>query len=182
MINGLLRKLNRNQHNQRWGINTKMTLTNSDGAVYLQRRRIVQTPFLAVYVHDILSGDEDRCPHSHPFPFISAVLRGGYLEEVHFPGGTVLGKAYRFYHGRFSVHSFQRGNGQVHRIDTVLPRTRTLVIAGRRKDSWGFFVDGEGLVHWSEYLIPGGVRDSQAALDGYAGGTTLTGTPEPDDE
>lgn len=173
MINGLLRKLNRNQHNQRWGINTKMTLTNSDGAVYLQRRRVVQTPFLAVYIHDILSGDEDRCPHSHPFPFISAVLRGGYLEEVHFPGGTVLGKAYKFFHGRWSVHTFPRGNGQVHRIDAVLPGTRTLVITGRRKDSWGFFVDGQGLVHWADYLNSAGRTP---------GGVALTGTPEPDDE
>src|ERR1700742_448357 len=85
MINKLLSKLPGNEFGQRWSIGATMTLRNSDGDVYLFRRRLIQTPLFAVYLHDILDGDEERAPHSHPFAFASLVLRGGYVETVFHP-------------------------------------------------------------------------------------------------
>lgn len=169
-VNRVLRKLPGNRYNQRWGINTTMTLTDPDGIVYLFRRRLIQTPWAAIYLHDILTPDSDPAPHSHPFAFASLVLRGGYIEEVHHPGprcedgliqawppSYVLGPASRFYRPRGRMHTFPRGNGQVHVIVDVLPRTKTLVFAGRRKDSWGFWSDRLGAIqHWSEYLVEQG--------------------------
>lgn len=152
MINGLLRKLKWNAYNQRYGLWSRMTLKDPAGAVYLKRLRIIQTPFFGVYLHDILSPDSDRVPHSHPWSFVSLVLRGGYLEHVYFPGGPVLGKSYGLFRDRFRAHVFPSGGGQVHRIDAVLPKTKTLVVVGRRRDDWGFFVDGIGLVPWRTYL------------------------------
>ncbi len=154
MINKLLRKLPHNQWNQRYGVWTLMVLAAPDGTVYLRRRRIVQTPLFAVYVHDILTPDVDLAPHSHPFPFVSVVLRGAYVEQVYYPreGDTHLGPVQFGVHRKGSIHSFPRGNGQVHRISTIANNCRTLVFAGRRRDSWGFFEDGVGMVPWREHV------------------------------
>lgn len=168
-FNRALRKLPHNQYNQRWGANTTMTLKATDGDVYLFRRRLIQTPFFGVYLHDILEGDEiiDNL-HSHPFPFCSIILRGGYTEKVGFPKQTVTGwwrltEEAEVTHGHWGLNVFPRGAAKVHTIVEARPRTKTLVFAGRRKDSWGWFVEGRGIVHWSEFLIEQGreVRDAR---------------------
>jgi hypothetical protein len=153
-VNRLLRRLPHNAFNQRWGIWSSMTLTSPEGVVYLRRRRVFQTPWLALYVHDILTPDIDPDPHSHPFPFVSLVLRGGYVESVWYPreGDTELAACSQIPRLKGLAHTFPRGNGQVHRIDAVEPRTKTLVLAGRRRDSWGFFEPGVGMVPWKQHL------------------------------
>lgn len=168
-FNRVLRKLPHNDFNQRWGVGATMTLTNSDGDVYLFRRRLLQTPAFAIYLHDILDGDEERSPHSHPFAFASLVLRGGYCERVYHPtfedrSDYVQGHFVKYIHGvlgepelnwrtRGRMHTFPRGNGQLHRIIAVAPKTKTLVFAGRRKDSWGFWNEEFGEIqNWREYL------------------------------
>lgn len=173
MINKLLAKLEGNEFGQRWSIGATMTLKNSDGDVYLFRRRLIQTPWAAIYLHDILDGDEERAPHSHPFAFASLVLRGGYVETVFHPTPTwcpwpcedpesmtihgVLGLPQVIERNRGKMHTFPRGNGQLHRIVSVKPRTKTLVFAGRRKDSWGFWNAELGEVqNWREYLAEKG--------------------------
>ena len=188
MINKLLRKLPHNEFGQRWSIGATMTLKNSDGDVYLFRRRLIQTPLFAVYLHDILDGDEERAPHSHPFPFASLVLRGGYIETVFYPSETrwvatpgfptevlgQLGLPHVIERTRGKMHTFPRGNGQVHRIIAVQPRTKTLVFAGRRRDSWGFFDSQRGeIVHWREYLEeqgrnPTGERMGNTKVEGQS--------------
>jgi hypothetical protein len=154
-LNAALAKRPGNKYNQRWGIWTTMTLKNSDGDVYLFRRRIFQTPMFALYLHDIEQGDEiTEALHSHPFPFVSFILRGGYTEHVGWTDGdkSMIGDTY-VTHGAGSTNIFPRGHGKVHTIVQSNPGTKTLVFAGRRRDSWGWFVEGEGLIHWSEYLI-----------------------------
>ena len=167
MINKLLSKLPGNEFGQRWSIGATMTLKNSDGDVYLFRRRLIQTPLFAVYLHDILDGDEERSPHSHPFAFASLVLRGGYVETVFHPQYPlwpnergekgILGLPNVIERKRGKMHTFPRGNGQLHRIVAVEPRTKTLVFAGRRRDSWGFWNSELGEVqNWREYLAEKG--------------------------
>ncbi len=179
MINKLLRRLPHNEFGQRWSVNATMTLKNSDGDVYLFRRRLIQTPLFAIYVHDILDGDEERAPHSHPFPFASLVLRGGYIETVFDPFEAVvpgvsdsgfvlkgqLGLPHVIERTRGKMHTFPRGNGQVHRIVTVQPRTKTLVFAGRRKDSWGFWNAELGEIqNWRDYLAEQGREPTGARI------------------
>jgi hypothetical protein len=163
-INKQLAKLPHNAWNQRWGLWTTMTLMNSDGEVYLFRRRLVQTPLVAVYLHDIEMADELPDLHSHPFPFVSLILRGGYVEHVAHPTMTKLGPVELRAHHRWGINVFPRGAKKVHTIVRALPRTKTLVITGRRRDSWGWFVDGEGLVHWSEFLLRQGREARDARL------------------
>lgn len=174
MINKLLAKLPGNQWGQRWSIWGSMVLRNPDGSLYLRRRRIFQTPWLGLYVHNIDSADEESVPkHDHPWTlsknvsFLSFVLSGGYQEvlatpqivnlthadgseEKHWMAVDIRGAWRRA--GR--LHAFPAGD--VHKIIHVLPNTRTLVLVGRRKSSWNFFVPGTGLaaglIPWKTYL------------------------------
>src|SRR6516225_3836294 len=48
--------------------------------IYLVRLRIVETPWLACYLHSIRRPDSTRALHNHPWGFVSLLLRGGYTE------------------------------------------------------------------------------------------------------
>lgn len=163
-LNKSLRRLPGNLYNQRYGVWTTMTLINSDGDVYLFRRRIFQLPWVALYLHDIERGDERLDLHTHPFSFCSIILRGGYTEMVGYPQGATMGETETVRHGRFGVNLFPRGTSKAHTILESEPRTKTLVLAGPRRDSWGFFVEGEGVVWWKEYLLRQGRNPDEARL------------------
>jgi hypothetical protein len=51
------------------------------GNPMMERWRLLQTPWLGIYVHFIHREDLDPIPHDHPWQFRSFVLRGGYNEE-----------------------------------------------------------------------------------------------------
>lgn len=144
----------------------KTTIPCRDGLLYLVRWRIVQTPWFAVYLHDIFEPDEGRDPHDHPWTFWSLVLRGGYEETIWdrpnsiywdenvvrplYPGELYEREVtpYRRRWLPFSLHRMDRG--QAHRIDTIRPGTKTLVFTGRRAGGWGFYTP-EGFVRWQDY-------------------------------
>ena len=48
--------------------------------IYLVRLRILETPWLACYLHSIRRPDSTRALHNHPWGFVSVLLRGGYTE------------------------------------------------------------------------------------------------------
>lgn len=170
-LNRQLAKRPGNTYNQRWGLWTTMTLKNSDGDVYLFRRRVFQTPWLALYVHDIRDGDEiTHACHSHPFPFISLILRGGYMEHRMITDGdkTMISESWRNLRcGQVNV--YPRGYKKIHTIEVAEPNTKTLVLAGRRKNSWGWFVEGRGLVPWAQYLVEQGRETRDARITNSGG-------------
>jgi hypothetical protein len=47
--------------------------------------------------------------------------------------------------------------GDVHRIKHVLPDTWTLFMVGPKQSSWGFYVEGRGMVPWRERLAERGI-------------------------
>jgi hypothetical protein len=112
--------------------------------VYLRRLRAVQTPWFGIYLHWIYLPDRDRDPHDHPWPFVSWVLRGGYTETVYTDRDTCAG----YERSRWSAHRV--GTEVAHSIDTLRPRTVTLVLVGRRCREWGFWT-AKGWVHWRSY-------------------------------
>lgn len=128
-----------------------MTIPCEDGLVYLVRLRIVQTPWFAVYLHDIHEPDGDRDPHNHPWAFVSVVLRGYYVERVYpAPAARHVRKCYwqeRRWR-RFSVH--RMGQHSAHRITDAGPRLKTLIFTGPRASGWGFFTPS-GFVPWQDY-------------------------------
>lgn len=116
-----------------------MTISNA-GAPYLRRYTLLWTPLFRIYIHEILKSDEDRALHDHPWPFVSFILRGGYVE--HRPAG-----ARWCWPGRVIVHRA----ADLHRIELrkimsgiygyVLPveiPAWTLVLCGPKCRKWGF--------------------------------------------
>src|SRR5688500_6187293 len=59
----------------------RLTLRDNTGRSFLHRRGIDVLPF-GVYVHRILAPDPGLDLHDHPWPFVTLILRGGYVEEV----------------------------------------------------------------------------------------------------
>jgi hypothetical protein len=146
----------------RWTFWKRFKIRGQDGGVYLDRLRLIGTPFFSIYLHDILEPDPDYDPHNHPWVFWSFVLRGGYIEdlyaadEMHFENSHAALIA-KLVHSRFSVHKMKLG--WAHRIIYCQPRTKTLVISGRRQRNWGFFTK-RGFVPWQEYVE---MRDGMAS-------------------
>lgn len=158
MINALLRRLTGNAFNQRWGFLSTMVLRWPTGEIYLRRWRIIQTPFVGLYVHRIERGDFDYAMHNHPWratqetSFYSLVFRGGYTERfAQSPDGGRIWPVTVQHHVAPVLRRFP--NGAVHQIIHVLPNTWTLVLVGRRVSSWEFLDPRTGeLTEWWRYL------------------------------
>lgn len=123
-----------------------------DDEIYLDRLRLVQTPWFGVYLHHIYKPDEDRAVHDHPWAFGSLVLRGGYREMFINDPHCDMPPEYRKW-SRWSWHRMTTRSA--HQITSVLPKTVTLVIVGRKVRDWGFWPEPDVFVPWREYLAKG---------------------------
>jgi len=104
-------------------------------------RRFAWCP-ISIRVHHILRADQDRHMHDHPWNARTIILRGGYLERRQ--GGLLSIRST----GDTAVLRF----GEYHRITSVAPEgATTLFIAGRKRGTWGFLVNGSK-VPWRTYL------------------------------
>lgn len=133
----------------RWGVMRRMTLRRADGRAYLDRLRIVQTPWFGVYLHRMDAPDPGRDLHDHPWPFITCVLSGGYTEyraDLRDAGlladraestGRLPGRIERRYPWRPRRMRLDEAHTIVvlHKVPTW-----TLVLTGRRVRNWGFYV------------------------------------------
>lgn len=130
---------NKNYSSPRWAF-MKRRLIGSGDDVYLDRTYIVQTPLFGIMFHRIFRPDNQRDLHDHPFNFLSIVLLGSYYED------TVDGPRHRRW------FNWKRAEDR-HSIREVSRRpVWTLVFTGRRRRTWGFWVDGgTRWVKWSEY-------------------------------
>lgn len=137
------------QRSPRWAFMQRMTIPCENGLDYLTRLRLVQTPWFGVYLHDLYEPDGDRDPHDHPWNFTSIILRGYYTEVV-YPAPNVsleIGRYTRTWR-MFSRHKMT--TDMAHRIFFVAPKTKSLILVGKRSRNWGFFTDN-GWVSWQEY-------------------------------
>ena len=57
------------------------TITSKTGLVHFERWAIIETKWFAWYLHKIQQSDKDHM-HSHPWNFISLILKGSYMEEM----------------------------------------------------------------------------------------------------
>lgn len=132
----------------------------SFGAAHLadyMRRWLLRTPWFSLRLHNILTSDQGRDEHDHPFSFVSLILKGGYIE--HRPGcicvariqdGRTLSPAggpCRFY-GPGSV--VRRHAKDLHRLELVSGPAWTLVVSGAYHRVWGFQTP-HGWVPFTEY-------------------------------
>jgi hypothetical protein len=119
-------------------------IVSREGVVHFRRWRLIETPWFALYVHNVAQNDEDKEPHGHPWWFASLVLAGGYFEDLwrdgrhlhrcNFPGSLVVRKTTDF-----------------HKLRLIGGSAWTLVLTGPRSPGlWGYLTD-EGWVDHKTY-------------------------------
>lgn len=130
---------------------------NDPTQTYLTRWRIVETPLFAIYLHAIRLPDADRHLHDHPWAFWSFILKGGYTEDrpsdlMDFSKECRRKVSWR----RFSLH--RMGAEGFHAITSLFASpTWSLLLVGRRKRNWGYWVPGKGWVSHEDYHVERGL-------------------------
>jgi hypothetical protein len=119
-------------------------IVSKEGKVHFRRWRILETPWFAIYVHNILRSDEDKDPHNHPWIwFCSFVLCGGYIERYR--------KQNEFYY--YSINTpgklIFRTSDQYHQLELFCGKPAwTIVITGpRMKTEWGYLTSNGTVTH-----------------------------------
>jgi hypothetical protein len=137
----------------RWALFTALDI-GADGDPYLDRLRIIDTPWAGLYLHHIHRPDRDADPHDHPWWFWRVVVSGSYTEllwpDKADPAGRIL-RTRRLW--RPSL--FRRK--AAHLITEVNGPLWTVVLVGRDHDEWGFWRQGlfelrDRYVPWRRYL------------------------------
>ena len=119
-----------------------------------------------IYLHHILQSDHDRALHDHPWPFISFILRGGYVEYADSRDVREKKKAWQWtyllreqWDRDKPFQLFRRFNpGAVlyrpahwrHRLEVSKPAW-TLVFIGPVQRRWGFWTSWNKWCHHSMY-------------------------------
>jgi hypothetical protein len=134
-----------------------MTLRRFDGVAFLDRLRIVQTPWFGVYLHRMDGPDPGRHLHDHPWPFVSIVLRGGYREwRFDTRVAAVAALVAREYPKAAPGYDSHRRQWSIARMRPdechsiySLDRspTWTLMFVGRRFRNWGFYTPDGWMPH-----------------------------------
>lgn len=116
---------------------------------YMLRWHIIRSPkwfnVFNLFLHEFRRSDDDRALHDHPWPNMSILLDGAYIE--HLPGNR---KEFRF-----PGDIIRRGPGSPHRIELLnlephSNATTTLFMTGRKVREWGFACP-QGWIPWQEF-------------------------------
>jgi hypothetical protein len=114
---------------------------------------------IAIRVHEIKRGDSDRALHNHPWPYITLILKGGYIEvteirsknnqficyqKQEYVSGDILFRSSSFRH-RLELFNL---NPYVYPQET----TTTLFITFRKNNEWGFYETPDYFIHHKNYL------------------------------
>ena len=120
-------------------------------------RWIARCPWGTLRLHHVLTSDEGRDFHDHPFDFASLILRGGYLEHV--PGCgciPVLPEGKHVTHAASPCRVYRPGTivrrkaEDFHRLELLDGPALTVVLAGPYRRAWGFKT-AAGWVPYEEY-------------------------------
>lgn len=109
-------------------------IISKQGEVHFRRYRLLQTPWLALYIHQILKSDEDKHFHDHPWNFQSLILKGSYREQYTLPPNhwVIRNKTYEL------GDVVQRKAEDAHQITLRTPEVWTLVLTSGRERVWGY--------------------------------------------
>lgn len=108
---------------------------------YLERWTLFKVHRLHVRLHEIKSDDATPFLHSHPFSYISIILRGKYTETL---------ETKELSHKRFSI--ICRSSKTFHRIINVDPNTVTLFIAiSTKNNTWELKKANIDIEGWETY-------------------------------
>jgi len=141
------------QRRHRFGWRT-LTLLH-DGRAFLRRDGFDTWRLFGIVVHRLDGPDPGIDLHDHPWPFVSIVVRGGYVEQhadarvasqlawqaeaAEFANTTPVPDARGWVREwrRWSIHRMPLT--VAHRIIATQPGTVTVMIRGRKQRRWGFF-------------------------------------------
>lgn len=133
-----------------------------DGA-YLHRWWLIpRNPVLNIYLHHFLRDDDDRALHDHPWPWLSFLLQGEYVEHTIAAGG--IHRRQNRKAGSLKVS----GPWRAHRVELLKIRDFvetqphndtpvscwTLFITGPRLRRWGFHCPKEGWIDFARFTRP----------------------------
>lgn len=127
-------------------------IRNRSGVLHFERWRVLSLPWLRLYVHRIHRADEDQHLHSHPWHFLSLILRGCYT-AVWKTGPEE--KGVRLAYARPGRLLFMRAEWFHRVIWTPRPAgplqpekpVWTLVLAWGRRREWGYLTSEGFLRH-----------------------------------
>lgn len=122
-----------------------------DNTEYLYRTNLFECSWFSIKIHKIIASD-DQCQHDHPWPFISFILKNGYIEHTpvydenkNIRNGYSFAKRFKplsiIYRPAKWIHSLE--------IEKDKPAT-TFVITFKRYRKWGFWTK-QGWIHWKLY-------------------------------
>lgn len=109
------------------------------------------------YLHHFLRSDDDRALHDHPWPSVSIILDGSYIE--HLPGQMPA--------RRVPGDVTFRAPEDAHRVELLASGPAggeqpvwTLFLVGQRVREWGFHCP-QGWKHWTDFcgVTPDGLND-----------------------
>lgn len=117
--------------------------------------------------HKFYQGDDDRAPHTHPWNFVTFPL-ASYVElvEEYAADRETWNRRYQIvkrfnFHYRPASHRHvvigRTTEGELHLGGKVFNAYRmkkpfwTIVLAGHRKQSWGFYPTPEQFVYWRDW-------------------------------
>jgi hypothetical protein len=138
---------------------------NNPAQDHMVRYRLVQTPWFGLYLHRLNTPDDARpIPHTHPWSFVSLVLRGGYTEDVERRDHT--GRREMWWNTTWRTGTIHRLRAtDAHKI-TKLRRspTWTLLLVGPRRPepAWGYW-DRNRFTPWNEHPYSEEFMTAQAA-------------------
>jgi hypothetical protein len=114
---------------------------------YLLRWYVIpRNRYFNVYLHNFLRSDDDRALHDHPWPSVSLVLDGSFLEHEILAGGIRVRKL------RKAGDVVFRSARLAHRIEVIdATPAWTLFITGPVLRKWGFHCPN-GWVSYQDFL------------------------------
>ncbi len=119
-------------------------IISKEGIVHFRRYRLLQTPWLSLYIHNIRQSDMDQHMHDHPWNFLSLILEGAFYEQTSFPPNYYAIHYGKYFSGDIVKHKAE----DIHRITLISPEVWTLVLTSGRSRDWGYRLsDGTWIGH-----------------------------------
>lgn len=124
-------------------------IISKDGILHFRRWRLLELPFLRIYLHYIAERDLDAHEHTHPWHLVSIILKGSYTEFSR--GKVTLAKP-----GRIIV----RSRHTPHKIGELHAPTYTLFLALGKRGEWGYDTEAGFIDHttYRELKHSGGLK------------------------
>lgn len=119
-------------------------IISKQGKVHFRRYRLLETPWLRLYIHQICRSDEDWHLHTHPWNFISFLLKGSYKQECFTKSHFVFTK-----HNRFDVVKLNRHDA--HSITLCSDEVWSFFIAYGKRSGWGYILNDQSFIDHESY-------------------------------